>query len=150
MRPDHGGTASIVLADGSDDPGRAPAGRRAAPAPADVAADGDRPASPTSRTPRDELAETTAHGALYLQRLRQRQLTLSLLALVAFGALIGVLPLAIDLLPQLRRIHLLGIPVAIWLRDRARRRRSSWRSAVLYARRADALDESFRELVRRR
>ena len=41
-----------------------------------------------SRTPRDELADTTAHGALYLQRLRQRQLTLSILALVAFGALL--------------------------------------------------------------
>jgi putative solute:sodium symporter small subunit len=104
---------------------------------------------PDERTPRDELAETTAHGALYLQRLRQRQLTLSLLALIAFGALIGVLPLAIDLLPQLRRIHLLGIPIAIWLLI-VPGPPIFLAIGALYTRRADALDESFRELVRRR
>ena len=102
-----------------------------------------------SRTPRDELADTTAHGALYLQRLRQRQLTLSILALVAFGALVGVLPLAIDLLPALRRIHLLGVPVAIWLVI-VPASPVFLALAVLYTRRADTLDEDFRELVRRR
>ena len=101
------------------------------------------------RTPRDELADTTAHGALYLQRLRQRQLTLSLLALVAFGALIGVLPLAIDVLPQLRRIHLLGVPLAIWLVI-VPAGPTFLGLAILYRRRADTLDEDFRELVRRR
>jgi len=101
------------------------------------------------RTPRDDLAETTALGALYLQRLRQRQLTLSLLALIAFGALIGVLPLAIDLLPQLRHIELLGIPIAIWLLI-VPGPPIFLAIGALYARRADALDESFRELVRRR
>jgi putative solute:sodium symporter small subunit len=104
---------------------------------------------PDERTPRDELAETTAHGALYLQRLRQRQLTLSLLALIAFGALIGILPLAIELLPQLRRIHLLGIPIAIWLLI-VPGPPIFLAIGALYTRRADALDESFRELVRRR
>jgi putative solute:sodium symporter small subunit len=102
-----------------------------------------------SRTPRDELAEATAHGALYLRRLRQRQLALSLLALTAFGALVGVLPLAIDVLPQLRRFDLLGIPVAIWLLVVPLPPMFLILGA-LYARRADALDESFRELVRRR
>ena len=105
--------------------------------------------SPDRRTPRDELADTTAHGALYLQRLRQRQLTLSVMALVAFGALIGVLPLVIDLLPSLRRIQLLGIPVAIWLLV-VPSTPIFLLLAGLYARRADALDASFRELVRRR
>jgi len=104
---------------------------------------------PDERTPRDELAETTAHGALYLQRLRQRQLTLSLLALIAFGALIGVLPLAIDLLPALRHIQLFGIPIAIWLLI-VPGSPIFLAIGALYARRADALDESFRELVRRR
>ena len=101
------------------------------------------------RTPRDELADTTAHGALYLQRLRQRQLTLSILALVAFGALIGVLPLAIDILPQLRRIELLGVPIAIWLVI-VPAAPIFLALAILYTRRADTLDEDFRELVRRR
>ena len=106
-------------------------------------------AGPDSRTPRDELADTTAHGALYLQRLRQRQLTLSILALVAFGALIGVLPLAIDLLPQLRHIHLLGVPLAIWLVV-VPASPVFLALAALYAHRADTLDDDFRELVRRR
>lgn len=108
------------------------------------------PEPPTpSRTPRDELADTTAHGALYLQRLRQRQLTLSVLALVAFGALIGVLPLAIDILPQLRRIHLLSVPLAVWLVI-VPAAPIFLALAILYRRRADTLDEDFRELVRRR
>ncbi len=104
--------------------------------------------SPGGRTPRDELAEATAHGALYLRRLRQRQLALSLLALVAFGALVGVLPLAIDIVPQLTRVELLGIPLAIWLLV-VPLPPIFLILGALYARRADALDESFRELVRR-
>ena len=35
------------------------------------------------RSPRDELAESTAHGQVYLRRLRSAQLNLSILALVA-------------------------------------------------------------------
>jgi putative solute:sodium symporter small subunit len=101
------------------------------------------------RTPRDELAEATAHGALYLRRLRQRQLALSLLALIAFGALVGVLPLAIDVLPELQRDAFLGIPLAIWLLG-VPLPPIFLILGALYARRADALDESFRELVRRR
>ncbi|HWF35030.1 MAG TPA: hypothetical protein VG295_06650 [Solirubrobacteraceae bacterium] len=102
-----------------------------------------------ARTPRDELAEATAHGALYLRRLRQRQLALSLMALVAFGALVGVLPLAIDILPALRHIAVLGIPLAIWLLV-VPLPPIFFILGAIYARRADALDESFRELVRRR
>lgn len=101
------------------------------------------------RTPRDELAEATAHGALYLRRLRQRQLALSLLALTAFGAIVGVLPLAIDIVPQLRHVYVLGIPLAIWLLV-VPLPPIFLILGALYARRADALDESFRELVRRR
>ena len=41
------------------------------------------------RTPRDELAEATAHGGLYLRRLVRAQLALSLLALVAFAGILG-------------------------------------------------------------
>ena len=45
------------------------------------AADGDRPPPPL-RSPRQELADATAHGDVYLRRLRHAQLHLSLLALV--------------------------------------------------------------------
>ena len=98
------------------------------------------------RSPRDELAEATEHGHVYLRRLRHAQLTLSLWALVAFGALFGVLPLALALLPRLQHIHLLGIPLPLWIiaiPGLPLFLAIGW----LYARRADALDEQFRELV---
>ncbi len=103
---------------------------------------------PRLRSPREELAESTAHGHVYLRRLRRAQLSLSLFALVAFGTLFGVLPLAIYLLPGLHRVHLLGIPIALWVMIFPLMPlflAIGW----LYARRADALDDAFRDLVER-
>jgi putative solute:sodium symporter small subunit len=100
------------------------------------------------RTPREELAEATAHGIVYLRRLRRAQLTLSLLALVAFGALFGVLPITLYLLPHLRRITLLGIPVTLWLLFLPTLPVFILIGS-LYARRADTLDHAFRDLVER-
>jgi putative solute:sodium symporter small subunit len=98
------------------------------------------------RTPRDELAESTAHGDVYLRRLRRAQLSLSVLALIAFGAIFGVLPITLYLLPHLHHTTLLGIPVPVWVLVVP--------SAPLfivigwvYARRASALDDAFRDLV---
>jgi predicted Kef-type K+ transport protein len=100
----------------------------------------------SARTPRDELADATEHGGLYLRRLLRAQLALSLLALVAFGGLVGGLPLALYLLPGLQHATLLGIPVPIVA--------VMWPPfplfvaiAVVYTRRAEALEEEFRELV---
>jgi putative solute:sodium symporter small subunit len=108
--------------------------------------DGDRP--PPLLSPRQELADSTAHGQVYLRRLRQAQLQLSLLALVAFGAVFGVLPLALYLLPGLDHVYLLGIPLTIWIMLVPLFPlfiAIGW----LYARRADALDAAFRELVQK-
>jgi NhaP-type Na+/H+ or K+/H+ antiporter len=98
------------------------------------------------RTPRDELVESTAHGSLYLRRLIREQLSLSLVALVAFGGLIGALPLALLLLPGLEDVDVFGIPLPIVI--------IAWPPfalfitiAVLYVNRATALEESFRDLV---
>ena len=68
-----------------------------------------------SRTPRDELAEATAHGGLYLRRLIRAQLGLSTVALVTFGALIGALPLALLLLTGLQDVFVLGVSLAIFI-----------------------------------
>jgi putative solute:sodium symporter small subunit len=98
------------------------------------------------RTPRDELADSTAHGLVYLRRLRRAQLTLSLLALVAFGALFGVLPITLYLLPELHRATLLGIPLTLWVLVVPLSPLFlgiGW----IYARRADSLDAAFRDLV---
>ncbi len=98
------------------------------------------------RTPRDELAEATAHGGLYLRRLIRRQLGLSLLTLVAFGGFLGSLPLALYLLPGLQDVEWLGLPLPMLI-------------VVfplfpvfiafgfVYERRAQALEEAFRDLV---
>jgi hypothetical protein len=98
------------------------------------------------RSPRDELADATAHGGLYLRRLIRSQLSLSVVALVAFGGIVGALPLALFLLPGLQDVHVLGVPLPILI--------VAWPPfplfiaiAVLYERRAQALEESFRDLV---
>ena len=106
------------------------------------------PAGGRRRTPRDELAEATAHGGLYLRRLVRAQLALSLLALVAFAGILGSLPLLLFLAPGLKTISVIGVPLPVFL------------VAVplfplfvalgwLYQQRADALDDAFRDLVER-
>jgi hypothetical protein len=99
------------------------------------------------RAPRHELADATAHGDVYLRRLRRAQLQLSLLTLAAFGGLIGSLPLVVHRSAWLAHHDLFGIPLALLL------------VAVppfplflilgwIHERRARALDEAFRDLVR--
>jgi hypothetical protein len=97
-------------------------------------------------TLRDELADATPHGGLYLRRLVRSQLALSLLALAAFGGLIGGLPLAVYLLDGLQRATLFGIPLSLLI--------ILWPPfplmvaiGWLYTQRAEALEEEFRELV---
>lgn len=100
------------------------------------------------RSPREELAEATAHGQVYLRRLQRAQFGLALLALVAFGAVFGVLPIALYLLPTLDRHQLVGIPLSLWILVVPMLPvfvAIGW----LYARRADALDDAFRDLVER-
>jgi hypothetical protein len=98
------------------------------------------------RTPRDELAEATPHGGLYLRRLIRAQLGLSVVALIAFGGIVGALPLALLLLPGLEDVSVLGLPLPIVI--------VAWPPfplfiaiAVVYSRRAAAVEESFRDLV---
>ena len=98
------------------------------------------------RTPRDELADATAHGGLYLRRLIRRQLGLSMLALIAFGGFLGSLPLALYLLPRLQDAYVLGVPLPLLLivvPPFPLFVLFGW----LYARRAHALEQAFRELV---
>lgn len=100
------------------------------------------------RSPREELAEGTGHGHVYLRGLQRTHLMLSLLALVAFGAIFGVLPIALYLLPAFDRVRLLGAPLGLWIVVVPMLPAFvviGW----IYARRADAVDEAFRELVER-
>lgn len=98
------------------------------------------------RSPRDELADRSALGDVYLRRLVRAQLSLALLSLVAFGGIVGGAPLALALMPFLREWQLLGLPVALWLLLAP----LPFLVAVgwVHQRRADALDEAFAELLR--
>jgi len=102
--------------------------------------------APRRRLPREELAEQTALGDVYVRRLRRAQLNLSLLALVAFGGLVGALPLVIYLVPGLQDIDVLGVPLSILL-IAVPPFPLFVGMAFLYQRRADALDAAFRELA---
>jgi hypothetical protein len=99
-----------------------------------------------SRLLRDELSEATAHGGVYVRRLRKAQLSVSLLALVAFGGLVGALPLVLYLAPSLLDIEVLGVPLPILLvvlPPFPLCVAIGW----LHQRRADGLDAAFRDLV---
>ena len=100
----------------------------------------------SARPPRDELAETTTVGEIYLRRLVRAQLALSLTALLSFGGVFAGLPLALWLVPGIDEVQVLGVPLTLLVLC----------GAVfpiligvgrLYERRATALDEAFRELV---
>ncbi len=101
---------------------------------------------PPRRLPRDELAESTAYGGRFLRRLIRSQLSLSVAALVAFGGIVGSLPLALYLLPGLQDVELLGVPLPILI-IALPPFPLFIAIAALYARRAAALEEAFRDLV---
>jgi hypothetical protein len=98
------------------------------------------------RPPRDELADATALGAVYLRRLIRAQLSLSLLTLVTFGALLGGLPLMLVLLPGVAEVDVLGVPLSLVLVGVPM---FPFLVALgwLYQHRADALDASFGDLA---
>jgi hypothetical protein len=93
---------------------------------------------------REELAETTAHSLLYIERLRNAQLSLSVLALIAFAGMVGALPLVLLLAPHLQRVDVLGVPLPLllMLTPFPLFVAIGW----LYERRADDLDVAFRDL----
>jgi hypothetical protein len=106
----------------------------------------DEPSGPRPRTPREELAEGTPHGDVYLGRLIRAQLRLSLLALGAFGGLVGSLPLLFLLWPGLEDLELVGVPVPVVVLA-APLFPLIVVIGLLYQRRADGLDDTFRDVV---
>ncbi|WP_022930637.1 membrane protein [Patulibacter americanus] len=94
---------------------------------------------------RRELDEATPHAQLYLDRLRSAHLALSGVTVLAFGGLVGALPLVALALPSLEEHTILGVPLAVLLML------APYPVFVLiawiYVRRADGLDETFVALV---
>jgi hypothetical protein len=106
----------------------------------------DGPGGPRPRSPREELAEGTPHGDVYLGRLIRAQLRLALLALGAFGGLVGSLPLLFLLWPGIEDVELFGVPLPVVVLA-APLFPLIVVIGLLYQRRADALDETFRDVV---
>jgi hypothetical protein len=98
------------------------------------------------RAPREELAEATPHGDVYLARLIRAQLRLSLLALGAFGGLVGSLPLLFLRWPSLQDVELFEVPLPVLVLV-VPLFPLIVVIGLLYQRRADALDEAFRDVV---
>jgi hypothetical protein len=76
------------------------------------------------------------------------QLRLSLLGLGAFGGLVGSLPLLFLLWPELREVQPFGVPLSVVILV-VPLFPLIVVIGLLYQRRADALDESFRDVVSR-
>ena len=100
----------------------------------------------TRKSTRDELAAGSEVGNVYLRQLVRAQLHLSLTTLLAFGGLIGALPVALYVLPGLQRVLVLGVPLPIVVVG-APVFVGLIALAWLYQRRADALDLAFRALL---
>lgn len=98
------------------------------------------------RPPREELAERTAHGDVYVRRLVRAQLTLSFLGLAAFGGLVGSLPLLFLLLPSAQQVNVLGVPLPLLVLSVPLFPLIAL-IGLLYQRRADAIDDAFRDAV---
>ena len=94
---------------------------------------------------RRELGEATSHGQLYVDRLRSAHLTLSGVALVAFGGLVGALPLVALAWPSIESRSVAGVPLGVLLLL------APYPVFVVigavYARRADGLDDTFSALM---
>jgi O-antigen/teichoic acid export membrane protein len=101
---------------------------------------------PPVRSPRQELAERTEHGEVYLRRLIRAQLHLSFLALAAFGGLVGSLPLLFLLVPGLQDVEPIGIPLPLLVLA-VPLFPLIVLIGVLYQRRADAIDDEFHDVV---
>ncbi|HSF26240.1 MAG TPA: hypothetical protein VLC50_01855 [Actinomycetes bacterium] len=58
-----------------------------------------------------EIDEQSSIGQVYMRSLIRSQLRLSLAVCVVFGVVLGGLPLLLELVPSLRRVHMLGLPL---------------------------------------
>ena len=102
--------------------------------------------SPAATREVRELEEQTGVGGIYLRALIRRQLRLSLATALVFVTAIGVQPLLSWVWPAFTDLRWLGIPVT-WLILGLGSYPLMILLAVNYARRADAIDDEFTDLL---
>jgi hypothetical protein len=96
-----------------------------------------------------EIAEQTEVGEVVLRSLLSAQLRLALLVLIAFGSVLGGLPLLFVASPHLSRLKLIGIPFQ-WLVVGLGVFPLLWAIARLYVHFAEKNEGEFVELTDRR
>lgn len=99
------------------------------------------------RAPRSVDIDTdTRLGGIYMGSLLREQLRLAVRVLAALALTVGLLPLAFHLVPRLRDLHVLGLPLAWFLLGVAV---YPWLLLLgwLYVRRAERNETDFVDLV---
>jgi hypothetical protein len=88
--------------------------RPGATRPARVRVTGPRTGRPRRTSIASEIDAQSAIGETYMRSLMRSQLRLALGVVLMLAASVGSLPLLFELVPSVRRAHLLGVPVP-WL-----------------------------------
>lgn len=127
------------------------AARRAAEPPRRVAVTSPRTAA--ARRPRypatREIDEQTRLGEVYMHSLLRTQFRLALFVCTVLACVVGGLPLLFLLIPELREVHLLGVPLP-WAVLGGLIYPAFVIGAWLYVRQAERNERHFAELVERR
>ncbi|MGW6499874.1 hypothetical protein [Nonomuraea angiospora] len=104
-----------------------------------------RPRYPATR----EIDEQTRLGEVYMRSFLRTQFRLALFVCTVLGCVVGGLPLLFLLIPELRSVHLLGIPLP-WAVLAGLIYPAFVIGAWLYVRQAERNERHFAELVERR
>ncbi|WP_206066626.1 hypothetical protein [Nonomuraea composti] len=124
--------------------GRADAPRRVAVTSPRTAA-ARRPRYPATR----EIDEQTRLGEVYMHSLLRTQFRLALFVCTVLACVVGGLPLLFLLIPELREVHVLGVPLP-WAVLAGLIYPAFVIGAWLYVRQAERNERHFAELVERR
>ncbi|WP_223166386.1 hypothetical protein [Nonomuraea sp. SYSU D8015] len=104
-----------------------------------------RPRYPATR----EIDEQTRLGEVYMRSLLRTQFRLALFVCTVLACVVGGLPLLFLLIPELREVHLLGVPLP-WAVLAGLIYPAFVIGAWLYVRQAERNERHFAELVERR
>ncbi|MFG1699446.1 hypothetical protein [Nonomuraea sp. NPDC049309] len=130
---------------------RTPDGRRGADVPRRVAVTSPRTAA--ARRPRypatREIDEQTRLGEVYMHSLLRTQFRLAMFVCTVLACVVGGLPLLFLLIPELREVRLLGVPLP-WAVLAGLIYPAFVIGAWLYVRQAERNERHFAELVERR
>ena len=104
-----------------------------------------RPRFPATR----EIDEQTGLGEVYMRSLLRTQFRLALFVCTVLACVVGGLPLLFLLIPEMREVHLLGVPLP-WAVLAGLIYPAFVIGAWLYVRQAERNERHFAELVERR